>query len=251
MVEETSGVKSGGGRRRLLLVSGTLTVVLLVIVAVVLLVPGPGTVNPFNPPPTKPLKAEAGPDITIYLGDEARFDGSNSTGDIALFAWDFDRSDNNGTLAQDAVGAKVGHRYERSGEFKVTLTVTDRSGRNARDQLFVHVNFRASYTGTLNTNGAANYTFPVADGVGALLVTLQYPSTVRLLPADMNLYLRDAMGDLVNDTSLQPRDSGATQSEEINITEERYLVPHGDWNAGVKCDMGIQVDFTLTIEVRY
>ncbi|MGH9779841.1 MAG: PKD domain-containing protein [Candidatus Acidiferrales bacterium] len=83
---------------------------------------------------TNPV-ADAGPDITLIVGESATFDGTSSfdvDGSIASFDWDFG---DGGT----ANGAIVTHVYATAGEFTATLTVTDDEGDSDADTTSVTV----------------------------------------------------------------------------------------------------------------
>jgi len=78
--------------------------------------------------------AEAGPDKTALIKEMVQFDGGSSKdpdGYIAAYAWDFGDG--------SAAGFSVTHAYTQSGQFTVTLRVTDNEGATAADQLLVVV----------------------------------------------------------------------------------------------------------------
>ncbi|MCK5017889.1 MAG: PKD domain-containing protein, partial [Candidatus Peribacteraceae bacterium] len=79
--------------------------------------------------------ADAGDDRVVYEDEDVIFDGSNShddDGSIVLYSWDF----GNGNFA---VGETVSNIYEISGDYVVTLTVTDNTGNSATDTAFITV----------------------------------------------------------------------------------------------------------------
>ena len=88
-----------------------------------------------NAPPV----ADAGPNLVCCLEEESVFDGSGSSdpdGDPLTYMWNF--GDGN-----SGEGARVTHVYEKSGKFKVTLTVNDNSGTKCStsiDSFTVNVN---------------------------------------------------------------------------------------------------------------
>ena len=89
------------------------------------------TVNAVNDPPI----ADAGPDQTANVDETVTFDGSNSTdpdGTIASYSWDF----GDGTSAE---GKKVNHSYSTSGDYTVTLIVTDEVGLSDNDTAIISV----------------------------------------------------------------------------------------------------------------
>lgn len=83
--------------------------------------------------------AKAGPNQYVGLKQVVTFDGSGSfdpDGSIATYSWDF--GDNS-----KATGVQVRHLYKKSGQYKVTLHVSDQTGLKnnwATDSLFVTVN---------------------------------------------------------------------------------------------------------------
>lgn len=86
-----------------------------------------------------PPVAEAGTDQIAVVGTPVMFDGAASydiDGEVSEYSWDM----GDGTVL---AGPRVSHTYEGSGNFTVTLTVTDASGvanNIATDQLLISVN---------------------------------------------------------------------------------------------------------------
>jgi PKD repeat protein len=90
------------------------------------------TVTVYNNPPV----AEAGSDVTIYLGTGITFDGTGSydpDGTVAYYDWDFGDGHSYGT------GASPYYVYTEHGVFTVTLTVTDNNGATAEDSCTITV----------------------------------------------------------------------------------------------------------------
>jgi PKD repeat protein len=83
--------------------------------------------------------AKAGPNQYVGLKQVVTFDGSGSfdpDGSIAIYSWDFGDD-------SKATGVQVRHLYKKSGQYKVTLHVSDQTGLKnnwATDSLFVSVN---------------------------------------------------------------------------------------------------------------
>ncbi len=78
-----------------------------------------------NPPANLAPIAEAGPDVAGVVGERLVFDGSASRdpdGDILVYTWDF----GDGRAAK---GVGLSHVYWAPGEYAVSLTVRDDSGR--------------------------------------------------------------------------------------------------------------------------
>ena len=97
----------------------------LVLVAMLIL-SGLGILAPTAAADFPPPHADAGDDQTVGEGDEVTLDGGNSwdlNNDPLTFKWDFD--DSNGSSDVDAKGKVVTTKYEDSGVYTVTLTVSD------------------------------------------------------------------------------------------------------------------------------
>lgn len=96
--------------------------------------------------------AHAGDDMAACLTDRIAFDGSASTsssGRSLAYRWDF----GDGTSAD---GAKVSHVYQKSGTYRVVLTVTDGSGgKNSTSTDVVNVTVGAPPTAVLKRVGKA------------------------------------------------------------------------------------------------
>ncbi|MEA1866424.1 MAG: PKD domain-containing protein, partial [Euryarchaeota archaeon] len=88
-----------------------------------------------NPP--EPLTADAGPDQWVGVGAQVQFDGSNSTGCIKEWRWDF----GDGTNATVNTSTTT-HTYTNTTEqnYTVNLTVVeDHSNKTANDTAIIHV----------------------------------------------------------------------------------------------------------------
>jgi len=84
-----------------------------------------------------PPVADAGPSRTIRQGDVAQMDGSGSHDNVGIVnhTWTFDYFDQQVSLE----GSVVDFKFDRAGEFDVTLTVRDAVGLEATDHVIVHV----------------------------------------------------------------------------------------------------------------
>jgi hypothetical protein len=80
--------------------------------------------------------ANAGPDMRLYVSEEAFFDGSASSGKGLRFCWDFDEAD---ATQNDAFGETASHVYRRPGGYVARLTVLDESQNISSDSCFVEV----------------------------------------------------------------------------------------------------------------
>ncbi|MEA1907702.1 MAG: PKD domain-containing protein, partial [Euryarchaeota archaeon] len=86
-------------------------------------------------PPAK-LTADAGDDQCVGVGSTVQFDGSDSTGCIKEWIWDF--GDGNNATVNTSCGAT--HEYATVGNYTVNLTVIeDHTGDNSTDSMIVHV----------------------------------------------------------------------------------------------------------------
>jgi hypothetical protein len=95
--------------------------------------------------PNAPPLADAGPDLTLLVGEAGTFDGAGSEdadGTIDAYAWDF----GDGAAAS---GAVVQHAYATGGTFTATLAVTDDAGATASDGALVTVLTRSGATDLL------------------------------------------------------------------------------------------------------
>ncbi len=80
--------------------------------------------------------ANAGPDMRLYVAEEACFDGSASTGQGLRYCWDFDESD---ASQNDAFGRTATHVYRTAGGYTARLTVLDDDHNVSSDSCFVEV----------------------------------------------------------------------------------------------------------------
>ncbi len=85
---------------------------------------------------TSPV-ANAGPDQDVGVGGTVTFDGSLSSDNFAVdtYEWTF----NDGTGVINLVGAGPQHDFQISGDYLVTLVVTDTSENSGQDTMYVRV----------------------------------------------------------------------------------------------------------------
>jgi len=86
------------------------------------------------------MPAEGWSPLTVYF---SAFGSQSGAGEIVKYEWDLD---GNGIYDTDATenGGYVSNLYKKSGEYTVTLKVTDAQGNSATDSLTVKVRYRGS-----------------------------------------------------------------------------------------------------------
>jgi len=125
---------------------------------------GGGGGTPFVPPTDNPPVADASLSETYgFVNADIAFDGSNSTDDngISLFEWDFDDG-------ETSTGETISHRFDASGTYQVTLTVTDTNDVTDTDTINVTIVQSGNYpptkptiTGSTSGQKNINYEFIV------------------------------------------------------------------------------------------
>lgn len=85
-----------------------------------------------DPADLRPLRAWAGDERWGRAGEAVGFSGRDSTGDIEKWHWDFGDGS-----TRDRMNS--GHTFAETGDYQVTLTVTDRSGKTDTHSVTVHV----------------------------------------------------------------------------------------------------------------
>lgn len=125
---------------------------------------GGGGGTPFVPPTDNPPVADASLSETYgFVNADIAFDGSNSTDDngISLFEWDFDDGETD-------TGETISHRFDASGTYQVTLTVTDTNDVTDTDTINVTIVQSGNYpptkptiTGSTSGQKNINYEFIV------------------------------------------------------------------------------------------
>lgn len=118
-----------------------LSIVLIVLMSCALISMGTGSASAQGLDPV----ADAGEDITIVVGEAARFDGTGSTDDVGIanYTWNFTYDDE----MQYLYGASPEFEFWIVGTYEVTLTVRDTDGHTASDVVVVVVekNFLMKY----------------------------------------------------------------------------------------------------------
>lgn len=125
----------------------------------------------------QPPVADAGEDQTVYFFETVYFDGSGSYdagGEIVTYSWDF----GDGT---DGLGTYPVHSYTNTGEYTVTLTVTDEEGATASDTCTIHVLDLPSIDYSLEYLDPADETIVDGDGIH-FYTSGAYPEKYHSIP---------------------------------------------------------------------
>ena len=85
-------------------------------------------------PDTTPPTAEAGPNVTVSVGDSVTLDASGSTDDQGLLGYQWTLGD-----GSSATGQTVTHTYDSAGTYTATVTVADASRNTDTDSVTVTV----------------------------------------------------------------------------------------------------------------
>jgi PKD repeat protein len=162
-----------------------------------------------------PLKANAGPDLSVYEGTLVTFNGSSSMGgfEIINYTWVFNDGMRNITL----FGVAPSHTFNVPGVYSVILNITDALGRRDTDILTVTVKKvitppianagpdQMGYQGTLvifngsgstGSAGILKYTWTFNDGNGVITLNGAAPSHTFNIPGvyAVTLNATDAAG---------------------------------------------------------
>jgi hypothetical protein len=100
---------------------------------------------------TAPL-ANAGPDQTVPNGTIVQFDGTASVDNYLLAAWQWDFNDGTGSVV--LTGSQPSHRFDLTGVYIVTLTVTDTVLLTDTDTMTVTVTYPPKPNPPTNVTGA-------------------------------------------------------------------------------------------------
>ena len=199
---------------------------------------------------------------TVGMGEEVTFDGSNSTGEIISYKWDFNYNqdtsgDGNPRNDVDATGVTVRHTYNEPGDYRVSLTVDNDTG-TSKDTMFIHVGYFGEFYGAVGpTDSTETFYFTLSQtmGIKNFSAVLTYASG-SLDRNDITLYIYDSNGTLVNDTEHDTRESGAEQTEYIYLDDLQIFGGWwpGDFRAEVRWIAPLTasaISFDLTIDVYY
>lgn len=95
----------------------------------------PPNQNDSTPEPTySTLHADAGGPYYADVGETILFDGTNSTGNIAYWEWNF------GNVMGSTTYSKVTHSYDKPGNYTISLTIYDEAGNNDTDFVNTFIN---------------------------------------------------------------------------------------------------------------
>ncbi len=83
---------------------------------------------------SEPPTADAGDDITVDIGEKFTLDGSGSTDNIGIVSYEWNFSD-----GESEYGKFVEHEFDKKGNYKVNLTVTDKAGNTDTDVVEIKV----------------------------------------------------------------------------------------------------------------
>ncbi|MFW6196911.1 MAG: PQQ-binding-like beta-propeller repeat protein [Thermoplasmatota archaeon] len=81
------------------------------------------------------LKADAGEDREVEVGEEITLDASNSSADNDIVSYEWDLSN-----GESEAGENITYTYEESGDYTVKLNVTDKEGNSDTDTITITVN---------------------------------------------------------------------------------------------------------------
>jgi len=83
--------------------------------------------------------ANAGQDLTAFVGENIEFDGSASYDNTGITSYKWDFGDGNQYILPYDEGQSPYHSYDSPGTYNVTLTVTDAVGNFASDSITVKI----------------------------------------------------------------------------------------------------------------
>jgi hypothetical protein len=200
--------------------------------------------------PTEPLTVDAGPDLTVFVDEQALFDGRGSTGSVS-FQWIF----GDGTPTTFTAGALAEHTYATPGHYTAGLTVVDEEGRRLSDTVAVRaVNRplgepgRSASTVAVDRSGRRLFVplpdfdaVAVVDRVTGELIghydTCAGPRTLSAA-ADRDLLLVACSGDAVD-----VLDSAAVRPELDEAHIARIAMPYGSRPWGVVVDRAGEIGY--------
>jgi chitodextrinase len=174
-----------------------------------------------------PPVADAGPDQTVYVGEEVILDGSGSHdvgGSIASYSWSF----GDGLASQ---GKMASHLYSQPGVYTVTLTVVDNQDAWDTDECTVTVRSLPNLEYTLEYLDPADQT--IVDSTAIWFYTsgaypeyscyVPYNSTFTLPASDYGTYLLYNRSTPVHyRITIRNLDSVAHDNVQVKAMQERH-----------------------------
>jgi PKD repeat protein len=174
------------------------------------------------------------------------FDGSNSTGDIVEWLWDF----GDGDLGIEPI---VTHNFDTSRDYKVYLTIKDEKNYTDIGVITVKIknrDFHFEYSGDMVSTplrtiiiGGNAISFPVLEGSTNVTVFANW--TVQSNYAQVTLFVWDSEWEPLYEEDFEVRgvlENGVVLQEFENYGEGYVM--------GIFCDIGI-VEYTLEVSVCY
>ncbi|MGQ0534662.1 MAG: PKD domain-containing protein [Methanobacteriota archaeon] len=169
---------------------------------------------------------------------------SDPDGDPLTFAWEFGDG-------EKADGSSVTHAYARGGRYVVALTVTDDDGATATASKALSINLKKSFSGQASATTPSIDHAVAVDAAVRLVATVTWDATAGV--NDLDLRVLDSQGNEVaqGNQSTAPGTTGA-QQEKVELTRDILAqFPAGEWKARVLLQRGVQVAYTLQVEVDF
>ncbi len=122
------------------------------------------------PPPVVPPVAKALGPNRAQVGEPVTFVATQSTGDIAGYAWRIE--DDDGRVVAVLFGARASHVFRDAGRYQILLRVTDRQG--ATDEDMIEVSVTSGPIGWIVLGGAILFAAAMASTEGGKLFLLKF-----------------------------------------------------------------------------
>ncbi len=178
-----------------------------------------------------PLSAEPGDDREAFIIKDEKeevtiyFDGSNSTGDIVNYEWDFDKT---GAFETDAEGETAFYTYQKTGEYVVRLKVTEGNGFYDINYTKVHINYKQYDNDSIKNDEEKRHPFPVEEKCIKTYARIFYKKEGRVgVVHNIDISFKNAKNEDVNCT-----DSGESEKEGV---VEKWIAVEGRYVASAGC----------------